>query len=56
MSEDVAANINLDRIYSEVGEFGLFQIITFALICIPNTVSAMYVVNYIFSANSMDYR
>lgn len=56
MSVDVTVEGNLDAIYAEIGEFGRFQIVTFALICIPNIISATFMVNYVFTANIMDYR
>lgn len=56
MSVDVAAEANLDVLFTEIGDFGLYQIVTFALICIPNMISATFIVNYIFTANIMDYR
>ncbi|XP_055297915.1 organic cation transporter protein-like [Sitodiplosis mosellana] len=56
MSVDVAAEGNLDVLSAEVGEFGLFQIVTFALICVPTMISSTYIVNYVFTANIMDYR
>lgn len=47
---------NLDAVLTEVGEFGLFQVITYLLICIPSALSATYVVNYMVSANTLEYR
>lgn len=49
-------NNNLDAILTEVGEFGLYQVVTYILICIPNILSATYVVNYMISANTLNYR
>lgn len=46
----------LDFIFNEIGEFSVFQIITYALICIPNAISATYVVSYMFTANPLHYR
>lgn len=56
MSVDVASEGNLDALFAEIGEFGTYQIITFALICIPNIISATIMVNFVFTANIMDYR
>lgn len=47
---------NLDEIFSEIGEFGVFQIISFFLICIPNVFAATWIVNYVLTANALDYR
>lgn len=55
MSKDISDS-NIDVIFTEVGAFGLFQIVTYLLISIPNIISATYVVNYIISANTLDYR
>lgn len=56
MSVDISANSNLDGILNEVGEFGLFQVVTYLLICIPSALSATIVVNYMISANTLEYR
>lgn len=47
---------NIDAIFAEIGEFGLFQILSLFLICIPNTISATFMVNYIFATNNLDHR
>lgn len=52
----MSENSNLDAVLTEVGEFGLFQVITYFLICIPSALSASYVVNYMVTANSLVYR
>lgn len=54
MSVDV--NKNVDEIFSEIGEFGAFQILTLFLICIPNIISATYHINFMFASNSIEYR
>lgn len=56
MSVDISDDSSLDNIFKEVGDFGLFQIITYILVCIPNILSATYEVNYMISANTLDYR
>lgn len=56
MSASDGANNNLDIIFAEVGEFGVFQVVPLILICIPSLVSASYVVNYIFTTNKLVYR
>lgn len=52
----MSADSNLDAILTEVGDFGKFQVITYLLICIPCAFSATMVVNYMFAANTLDYR
>lgn len=56
MTADFGEDANLDTIFSEVGELGLFQVINYFLICIPNILAAAYVMNYVFTANTLDYR
>lgn len=56
MSVDMSADSSLDTILTEVGGFGLFQIFAFALVCIPTILTATYEVNYMISANTLDYR
>lgn len=56
MIVDSSEDANLDTILTEVGEFGIFQVITYLLFCIPNIISAAYAVNYMISANTLDYR
>lgn len=56
MNEIAAVEHNLDLIFAEVGEFGAFQIFSFLLICIPNVFAATYIVNYVLTANALDYR
>lgn len=56
MSDEVGDDSNLDIIFAEVGEFGIFQVIAYTLICIPTILTSTYAVNYIFSSNTLDYR
>lgn len=56
MPVDIGDDADLDTIFSEVGEFGLFQVINYFLICMPNMLAAAYVMNYVFTANTLDYR
>lgn len=56
MSVDISADSNLDGILTEVGAFGVFQVISYFLISIPCALSATYVVNYMISANTLKYR
>lgn len=56
MSVDISADSNLDAIFTEIGEFGLFQVAAFLLIFVPNALSSTFVVNYMFVAKTLDYR
>lgn len=56
MSVDISAESNLDSIFQEVGEFNFYQLFKYFLLCIPNAVSATYVLSYIFTSNTLDYR
>lgn len=56
MSVDTSDDSNLDNILTEVGGFGLFQIVAYILVCIPNILAATYEVNYMITANTLDYR
>lgn len=56
MTADDDVDTNLDTILTEVGAFGLFQVVTYLLICIPSALSASYQVSYMFSANTLEYR
>lgn len=54
MSIDISAD--LDEIFVEIGEFGPHQIVTILLLCVLNILSGASAVNYIISANTLDYR
>lgn len=56
MGVDSSDDISLDAILTEVGEFGLFQVFTYIMICIPNIISSATYVNYMISATALDYR
>lgn len=56
MSLDIGDDESLDAILTEVGAFGLFQVVSYLLISIPNILSSAYVVNYMISANTLEYR
>lgn len=51
-----SSDFHLDTVLEEVGAFGLYQVISYALIFIPCTLSAAYQVNYMFSTNTLEYR
>lgn len=56
MSIDITADSNLDGILTEVGEFGLFQVVSYMLITLPCALTATFVINYMISANTLKYR
>lgn len=53
---DISPDTDLETVLTEVGAFGLYQVIIYFMICIPSTLSATYQVNYMFSANTLEYR
>lgn len=56
MSVDISAFSNLDTIFAEIGEVGFYQITSYLLIIIPNVLSSTYVISYMFTGKSLDYR
>lgn len=56
MGVETSDDVSLDAILTEVGEFGLFHVLTYILICIPNIISSATFVNYMISATALDYR
>lgn len=52
----MSADTSLDAVFTEVGEFGLFQTVTYLLIAIPGALAASTVVSYMFAANTLQYR
>lgn len=56
MSIDISEASNLDAIFGEVGEFGLYQITSYLLIFVPNVLSSTFVIGYMFAAKSLEYR
>lgn len=55
MAIDSSAN-SLDVVFSEIGEFTYLQVARYILLCIPNAIAGMYVLTYVFTAISLDYR
>lgn len=47
---------DLDNIFSEIGDFGPYQIVTVALLTILNILTGATFMIYIISANTLDYR
>lgn len=56
MSADISGAANLDNIFAEIGDLGIYQITSYILIFIPNVLSSSFVVSYMFAAKSLDYR
>lgn len=47
---------DLDDVFVEVGEFGAHQMVTLLLLVVLNMLSASSAVNFMISANKLDYR
>lgn len=54
MSVDISAD--LDDVFVDIREFGPHQMVTTLLLCALNILSGASVVNYMISANTLDYR
>lgn len=48
--------VDLDSIFIEIGDFGLFQICIYALLCMPVILISWFTFEFVFSAGSLDYR
>lgn len=48
--------IDLDKIFIEIGDFGLFQMFIYALICMPVLLISWFTFEFVFTAGSLDYR
>lgn len=46
----------LDYVIQEIGEFGRFQIINYILIFIPIALSTTWLLSFIFTAATLEYR
>lgn len=55
MSKDVSV-VGLDAILSELGAFGRYNIMNYALILFPCYLAGMYGAVYIFEAGDISYR
>lgn len=51
-----AHSADLDDVFVEIGEFGAHQMVTLFLLVILNMLSAASAVNFMISANKLDYR
>lgn len=47
---------NLDDTLSNIGEFGPYQIISFVLLFIIKVLAGQNFINYMITANTLDYR
>lgn len=47
---------DIDFVLTEIGNFGRYQIMNYALISIPVGLMACYVVGFVFTAAPLDYR
>lgn len=56
MTVDVDTDYNLDAVFTEVGEFGLFHIISYFLLCLPNIIQATHVTSYVFTSTTLEHR
>lgn len=59
MTKTMDSNHNqfdVDAILCELGGFGKFQTINFALICISIVVSAVTSLTYVFATGNLNYR
>lgn len=49
-------NFDLDTIYQELGDFGRFQVKNYLLISVAVVFYSMYMINYIFTSGTVEYR
>lgn len=56
MRSSAKSDIDLDSILVELGEFGKYQIVNYALMVLIIAVTAGIQLSYIFSAGQVDYR
>lgn len=47
---------DLDDIFVEIGEFGAHQVVTLLLLVVLNMLSAASAINFMISANKLDFR
>lgn len=52
----IANEPDLDSLISEIGEFGWKQIFHFILLVLPITLSSTLLLNFFFTAATLDYR
>lgn len=48
--------MDLDEILDEVGHFGKFQAVNYALVGFPILLSAAFALSYVFTAGDLEYR
>lgn len=57
MTKTVESNqFDVDAILSELGGFGKFQAIIFALVCVSVTISGVASLSYVFTTGNLNYR
>lgn len=54
--DTTAESTAVDQVFAEIGEFGVFQKINLFLLCLPSLMAGTFMVNYVFAANTLDYR
>lgn len=55
-SSDNKKIVDLDAIFIEIGDFGLFQICIYALICMPVVLISWFTFEFVFTAGGLEYR
>lgn len=56
MTKHVHNNDNLEVVFSEIGEFNLFQILTLILLSLMNILAAGGDLSYMFIGSELEYR
>lgn len=47
---------SLDAILVRIGQFGRFQLINYALLCVPMVFNAFFSISYVFTASTVVHR
>ncbi|KAJ6636136.1 Organic cation transporter-like protein [Pseudolycoriella hygida] len=55
-STDDKKTVDLDKIFVEIGDFGLFQIFIYALISMPVLLISWFTFEFVFTAGRLEYR
>lgn len=56
MGVNIKDDDSLDKVFTEIGEFKIYQIYLLILICIPCAMSAAFSSHFIFASATLDYR